>query len=117
MKKLFGGIHKGHGASIAFKELHILIGGLNQLRTTNAVSFGVTKEDLLSHKMTCKNKPSNKKLNVTKRSVLALPEKWVSEILVEFTISGLYHLSLYDIDVLYDLMNVKQSSRSKIPLS
>ena len=94
-----------------------LIGGLNQLLTTNAVSFVVTKEDLLSHKRTWEKEPSSKKLNVTSRSELALPLKWVSEILVEFTIRGLYHLPLYDIDVLCDLMNVKQSSRYKIPLS
>jgi hypothetical protein len=75
----------------------------------------MTKEDLLSHKITWENEPFNKKLNVTSHSEFVLPQKWVSQILVEFTIRDIYHLPLYDIDVLYDLMNVKQISRSKIP--
>ena len=54
--KMLTEIHDGGGASTSFNELSGLIEGLKQLISSRATSFGVTPQDLYSHKQVWEKK-------------------------------------------------------------
>ena len=114
--KMLTEIHDGGGASTSFKELSGLIEGLKQLISSRATSFGVTPQDLYSHKQVWEKRNTNTKTSVVGSS-LARPDKPGPVIMVECAVQGLRHLPFYDIEVLYKLMKWSQGSKSTIPPS
>ena len=114
--KMLTEIHDGGGASTSFNELSGLIEGLKQLISSRATSFGVTPQDLYSHKQVWEKRNTNTKTSVVGSS-LARPDKPGPVIMVECAVQGLRHLPFYDIEVLYKLMKWSQGSKSTIPPS
>ena len=106
-------IEHGGGASTAFNELTVLIEGLRTLISSTATSFGVTPEDLYSHQKGWEKKNTNTKTGV-KECELSKPNTPGRVIMVKCTVEGLCPLQFYDIEVLYDLMNWSQGSKSTI---
>ena len=106
-------IEHGGGASTAFNELTVLIEGLRTLISSTATSFGVTPEDLYSHQKGWEKKNTNTKTGV-KECELSKPNTPGPVIMVKCTVDGLCPLQFYDIEVLYDLMNWSQGSKSTI---
>ena len=106
-------IEHGGGASTAFNELTVLIEGLRTLISSTATSFGVTPEDLYSHQKGWEKKNTNTKTGV-KECELSKPNTPGRVIMVKCTVDGLCPLQFYDIEVLYDLMNWSQGSKSTI---
>ena len=110
--KMLTEIHDGCGASTAFNELSGLIEGLRLLISSRASSFGVTPQDLNSHRQAWENRTSKTKTSVVETS-LVRPEKSGPEIMVECAVKGLCHLPFYDIETLYQLMKWSQASKSR----
>ena len=106
-------IHHGSGASTTFNELNGLIKGLKQLISSEATSFGVTPQDIYAHQQVWEEKNANTKTSAVECK-LSKPNKPGSVIMVDCAIKGLCPLPFYDIEVLYDLMNWSQGSKSTI---
>ena len=106
--QLWKGIHRGGGATTAFKELETLIQGLKLLITSRAPTFGV--------KIQLKTAPPRiaPAFVSSFQTFLEEPQGTIDEVIIAAAIKGILPVPVYDVEFLYNLMEWKEGFKNLI---